>query len=361
MSIWARGFWKSYWIALKRARRDKRARSFALRVTVLLTYPVAYVLFIWFTEVTTGAGGGMWRAVFYTFILGSGTIAAILMRRWHKKQDELLNFSLTGRSHLHPQDASDASPEVRTYLEERLLIVASLFARGASEIYLQHNQPAPGLEVDTRQIQNGLLREYGLWHKLERAEAEMASAADGLWTVEQQNHVLMWCEHLRLLRWTLRVDAELVSLAHVPKLDFSLSREILQRERITPSSKPVLKSWDVRVQRDAAMEYTARIVAELKARGLIAESPELEGWADEFRTKSLGASTDYLAGPRTIGELDDGALRRLGSFSAARERYADYLVDLLNSVQPFPFSLWAGGAVLRSKLTLSLLSPDTPN
>ena len=293
-------------------------------------------------EVTSATGGGIWRAAFYTFIFGSGTIAAILMRRWHRKQDELLNYSLTGRSRLHSQDASDTPPEVRTYLEERLLIVASLFARGASEIYLQHNQPAPGLEVVTRQIQNALLREHGLWHKLEQAEAEMASAADGRWTVEQQTHIPMWCEQLRLLRWTLGVDAELVSLAHSPTLDFSLSGEILRWEKITWSSKPVLKSWDVRVQRDTAMEYTARIVAELKARGLIAESPELEGWADEFRAKSLGASTDYLAGTRTIGELDDDALLRLGSFAAARERYAGYLVDLLNAVQPFPFSTWAG-------------------
>ena len=89
------------------------------------------------------------------------------------------------------------------------------------------------------------------------------------------------------------------------------------------------------------MEYTARVVAEFKGRRLIADSQELEGWADEFRAKSLGDSTDYLAGARTIGELDDDALRRLGSSAAARERYCAYLVDLLNSIQPFPFSTWA--------------------
>jgi len=124
MSIWARGFWKSYWIALQRTRRDKRARSFALRVTFLLTYLVAYVLFIF--KVTTATGGGIWSAAFYTFIFGSGTIAAILIRRWHRKQDELLNYSLTGAIRLNPQEVSDTSPQVRTYLEERALIVASL-------------------------------------------------------------------------------------------------------------------------------------------------------------------------------------------------------------------------------------------
>ena len=126
MSIWAREFWKSYWIALQRTGRDKRARSFAVRITFLLTYLLAYVLFICFMEVTTAADGGVWSAAFYTFIFGSGTIAAILMRRWHRKQDELLNYSLTGAIRLNPQEVSDTSPQVRTYLEERALIVASL-------------------------------------------------------------------------------------------------------------------------------------------------------------------------------------------------------------------------------------------
>jgi hypothetical protein len=341
MSIWAREFWKSYWIALQRTGRDKRARSIALRITFLLAYLFAYVLFVFFMEVNAAAGQGIWNAAFYAFIFGTGTIAAILMRRWHRKQDELLNYSLTGRSPLRPQDVTDASPELRAYLEERALIVASLLARAASEIYLQHNQLSPGLEVVTRQTQNALLRENGLWNKLEQAEADLVSAADGRWSVEQQNQVFVWCEQLRLLRWVIGLDSELVPLAHFPTLDFSLSRDILRRGK-SQSGKPILKSWDIRVQRDVAMEYTARVVAEFKGRGLIADSPELEGWADEFRAQSLGDSTDYLAGARTIGELDDDALRRLGSFAAARDRYCAYLVDLLNAVHPFPFPTWAG-------------------
>src|SRR6266404_2516117 len=150
MSIWAREFWKSYWIALRRTRSDKRARSFALRITFAFTYLLAYVLFICFIEVNAARAGGIWNSVVYAFIFGSATIAAIIMRRWNRKQDELLNYSLTGRNRLHPLDASDSSPEVSTYLEERALIVASLLSRGASEIYLQHNQLAPGLEVVTR-------------------------------------------------------------------------------------------------------------------------------------------------------------------------------------------------------------------
>jgi len=231
MSILSRGFWKSYWIALRRSGKDKRARSISLRITFWLAYLVAYVLFLVFMEVNTADGQGIWNAVFYAFIFGTGAIAAMLMRRWHRKQDELLNTSLTGRAPLHPQDFADASAEVRSYLEERALIIASLLARGASEIYLQHHRIAEGTEVVTRQVHNSLLRGAGLWDKLERPEADLATAADGLWSTEQQNDVLTWCEQLRVLRWVFGIDSEPVPLAHFPKLDFSLSTEVLQRGR----------------------------------------------------------------------------------------------------------------------------------
>ena len=54
---------------------------------------------------------------------------------------------------------------------------------------------------------------------------DLLGAADGSWTVEQQNEIAKSCEPLRLLRWTLGIDVELLPLAHFPKADFALSRE----------------------------------------------------------------------------------------------------------------------------------------
>jgi hypothetical protein len=65
---------------LQRTRRDKRARPLALRITLLLTYLVAYVLFVLLLEVNTASSQGIWSAAFYAFIFGIGTIAAILIR-----------------------------------------------------------------------------------------------------------------------------------------------------------------------------------------------------------------------------------------------------------------------------------------
>ncbi|MBV9743808.1 MAG: hypothetical protein JO099_08595, partial [Acidobacteriia bacterium] len=47
-----------------------------MRITFWLAYLVAYVLFLVFMEVNTAAGQGIWNAVFYAFIFGTGASAA---------------------------------------------------------------------------------------------------------------------------------------------------------------------------------------------------------------------------------------------------------------------------------------------
>ena len=296
-----------------------------------MLYLAAYAVFI----ACTASDG--WTGAFYTFIFASGTLAAIMMRRWHKKQDEILNTSLTGRNPLRPQELTFPHEGVRAYLYERSLIIASLLSRAASEIYLANSDDTGTLaQVATRQTQNAFLRERGLWLKLEQSEFELASIADGQWPATQQNNVIEWCEQLRLLRWVLRIDSEIVPLAHFPKLDFSLGVQLL-RDQAEGRHGQTVEVWEVRMERDAALQYVARIVSEMKARGHV---PDIGSWADHFRAKSLGNSTDYLAGADTIADLGDEQLRLLGSLAVARERYSTYLADQLNSTQPFPFSVW---------------------
>jgi hypothetical protein len=254
MPIRTREFWRSYWFALRRIRKDRRARSFAIRTTLVLLYLLIYVPWFFLWQMTHGEAGPAVMAGFYVLIFASGVSAALLMHGWHRKQDDLLNFSLTGQERSRPADSSGVSVEVRSYLEQRALIIASLLARASSEIGLRDRQLPPGMEVVTRQIQNALLRERGLWNVLEPSEAELARAPDGGWTVEQRNEVICWCEQLRLLRWALGADSELTPLVHSPKIDLSLSYEPM---RLGPALQP----WEVRVQRDLAMGYVLRVAA----------------------------------------------------------------------------------------------------
>jgi hypothetical protein len=338
ISIWQRGFWKSYWVAIRRSGKDKRARLAAISVSGAIVYVVLYALAVFALPFRDGASAGWFQLVFNGFAVASGIMAAILLRRAYRRDDELLNISITGRNPV-VNHARGVAPEVRAYLEERAGIVASLLARGASEIYLQHAAVAAGAAVVTRQIQNGFLRESGLWDRMEASERDLASAADGNWTAEQRSEVAKWCEQLRLLRWTLGLDTELEALAHFPEVNFLLTREFLKEKKILRATKTLLEASDLRGERDTALGYLARIVAELEARGLIRVGGET--WMKELRAKSLGPSVDFLAGAKTIGELGDDSLRFFGAVAGARERYASWLVETLGAVDVTAFSVWS--------------------
>jgi hypothetical protein len=338
MSLWRPAFWRSCWIALRRSKGDKRSRLIALKISFLLLCVLIYVLF-WLLPLREP--GGAWRFASYVAIFASALLTRFLLNRSKRRQDEMLSYSLTGSHRLTPEGTAYVSQTVRNYLEERALILGSLVARATSEIYLHHIELGPRTEVATRQTQNALLRQAGLWDKLERPEMALIVVADGHWTEKQQSEVATWCEQLRLLRWVLGIDAELIPLAHFPKIDMELSRGLLGNNARVPENRTMLRSLDVRIERDIAFAYTARVVAELKGRGLIAADPELEGWADQLREQSLGASNDFLAGTRTVGELGDEALRMLGTAAVARERYTAYLVDQLSAEKPFSFATWS--------------------
>lgn len=336
MPKFAQVFIESFWIVLRRVGRDRRARSALFKLSLALLSVVGYPAYIVYTCVI----GGRWQGVFYAFIFGTGAMAAILMRRWHRKQDEILNYSLTSKVNPSSNGVFNLSPSVRTYLEDRALIIASLLARGASEVQIHQklNHEAGG--VLARQILNGFLREHGLWTKLEPAEVDLASVADGLWTSSQEGCVVTWCEQLRLLRWALGVDPQIVPLWHCPNLDFRVSQDLLHEGGIVRGRSSQVGPWDIRMQRDVAVEYTARIAAELKVRGTAPTLADVAGWAEELRAKSLGDSVDLVAGARTVAEMTEDGLRLLGSLAIAREQYASFLIEQSGANEPLVFSSW---------------------
>lgn len=272
------------------------------------------------------------QMMFDGLMLVTGLLAAGLISRSNRKQSELLNFSITGKLPRQSEDLD--SPSVRHYLETRAAIIASLLARGAGEIYLATHQVPVGAEIVTRQIQNSALRNQGLWEELEPAEKELMIGADGTWTDGHRAAVIGWCEQLRLLRWTLQLDNELVPLAHQPKVDFAIAQMSRKSD-----SKPMRSTSDLRVERDISIAYVARVIAELTARSLLVENPERQ-WTKKLRENLLGQSTDYLVGSQTVADLHERELRALGLVANERAKYAGYLVDQLSSPEPLRFQDW---------------------
>jgi|SRR5665213_983934 len=330
--MWRRAFWKTYWIAIQRSARDRRARSFAWRVTFLLLYIAAYLAYlVWaFSQPA---------AVFLIVPALGALLVRFLITRSNRRDDNLLEFSITGNTPQRPLENAESGP-LRGYLAERLQIIGSLLARAGSEAYLSTHELPPGAEVVTRQNQNAFLRAHRLWEKLESAELALVTTQDGGWTIEQQGEAINWCEQLRLLRWIFGVDTEITSMEHSPKIDFRLYQGVLDQQELSIESAKAPTSADLIVQKEIAQAYVARTVAEMKARGIMPGSSELEAWAKELRAELGGPSTDLLAGVKTVGDLDADSLRLLAMTAIARYRYSGYLSDVLSAGIPFSFDSW---------------------
>src|SRR5205807_7758078 len=104
-------------------------------------------------------------------------VAGGFLFRWLAKRDK----SYTAETSIALNRSSpraEASPFVHHYLEERLFIIAALLARAGSESYFTLNDPPEGGEIITRQRCHQVLRQKGLWEKMEADEAALMSIPD---------------------------------------------------------------------------------------------------------------------------------------------------------------------------------------
>ncbi len=282
---------------------------------------------------------GVWTIPFYGLIFGSGLLAFIVIRKVNRGNEQIFQHSLVSQPLPSEKICSLPSPVVRSYLIRRVGIIAGLVLRAGSELSLGSPGTEALAEAGVRGAINRMLRKSELWGQLEPEEADLFLAADGIWTSEQKGHTNSWCEQLRLLRWTLGLDAEIEPLAHVPKLDLSLTEGVLDPQQVLARSKDTRELWEVRRERDRASEYTLRVISELLKRGLL-DLDSLENSPEAVLRLWHDPSTDVIAGVKTVGELDDHTPCSLGSSAVARLRYADYLLEQLQAQTPTSYFLW---------------------
>lgn len=291
----------------------------------------------WFSNL--GGFEVIWRIVFNGVIFALGGAAALLIRRMNRDQDETLSLSLTGRTPPAVPESPQISLEVLTYLAERLLIVGALLGRSGRELFPKIGETTDNQVLSIRGFYNEFLRQSGLWDKCELDERSLLSVPEGEWTDEQKVALWTWFEHFRLLRWLLRLDEHIDPLAHFPKPDFNLLKDLPNWRVATLVERDTLKSWDLRAERDFAAVYTLAATAEAEFRGLVSASLDDPAF-HQIRDKYLAAPEDFLAGVHTFRELEDDALRVIAASAMARAAYASYLVELLAADAPFSFASW---------------------
>ena len=222
-----------------------------------------------------------------------------------------------------------APQKSREYFRERADVVAALLIRWAAE-----NQPDRAAAIADRSTSVTLIRERGLWDRLESEERTLLSSDTGTWTQEQKGRWIDWSEQLRLLRWLLRLNEDVAPLSDFPPPAVSLSVNV-------PAPEPTALRQRAEVGRilQSAEIYSARTLAEFRSRGLGLEG-QLDPVMSDLRHEFVGDSTDLLAGARTIADLDDEELVFLMRTAVARYRYAAYLRDQVEANEVSAFHEW---------------------
>src|SRR5579863_6241647 len=116
MSLWRTSFWRTYWIALRRSKEDRRARFLALRASILLLLLLANVVFwlvLW--RVIVRSQGGVWAIGEYAALFMSALLVRFLLNRSNRSANEQLSYSLTGSHGLTPEGTLYVSQEVRNF------------------------------------------------------------------------------------------------------------------------------------------------------------------------------------------------------------------------------------------------------
>jgi hypothetical protein len=312
--------WRHFWIAIRRANRDARARRFLIGVIALIFCAIYFFILI---------GGFVFSSVnnkdFLAIagIFGVCAISVFAIHKWGERRE-----------------AKAAPPAVGIALVRQMhkeaFFLAILLTRAGSERMMEKEFP-PEIEVITRRVQREKIVELGLWDELPEAMKSLLLLPDGHWTEEQKSRAESCWEYLSVLRWVLRFDDSLRPLDRRPSYEFAKTREIINGYADW-SPGDTLAPWDLRPARDQAIRHFGRLWIEAVARGLVKDGVEPDQRAEALRIKtdidSDGSSTDLLIEAQTVSELPDPDLWFLLRTAYWRKEILKYLVPWLSGEVP---------------------------
>lgn len=282
--------WKALWVAIRRSRRDSRARKNLLRLLSSLLFVALYLSWYFFYFrglLTTDRLTGLTALGVLFFMVFLITYSAA-QQKWEKwKQD---------------RDDPAVEPNVKIALHREACLLAILLERLGSEIGMEKEIP-PEIEVITRRVQLELLNTLHLRDNLDPFLLDVLLAPDGHWPQELKSRAHNAWECLAVLRWALGLG-ELRPLTSDPKYGYDCSQSVLA---VKNSSKlNVLAAWDIRPARNETDIFFSRCWSELIARREISETSDqdvAQALEKRSRIEAEGYAADYLIGSQTIPEL----------------------------------------------------------
>jgi hypothetical protein len=313
--------WSLFWILVRRAPRDHRARIALLRLLlaglVILAVVVDYGILI---RLLLSDSVGPILALSLL-----GVAMFFFARKWTERYELIqLNRNLPPDRNLPPAEDVD----VKSAIFHEASWLAALLRRSGSERAMEKGV-APGMEVITRRVILEELRSRNLLDGLDSHIRDLLSAPDGSWSGEQKRVTRSCWEFLVVLRWALGLDADLRSISLSPEYRAEMASGITK----TSNSRKLrmLPPWEMRIERDRASNLLVRCQVELAARGEWTEAT-LEAQQDAKRIKAdIDTSSDQgdlLVGVRTVSELDRQALWDCALRSYRRQQMLRLLVEV---------------------------------
>jgi hypothetical protein len=315
--------WKALWVALRRSRRDPRARVNLLRLLLFLIYLIAIVVF--------------YSNLFHGLSLDFGRTGNLIV--WGVIPLFLLIFIFVGilqrRLEKRAQDRDNPSVPVETKLAiyREACLLATLLERLGSEIGMEKELPE-GIEVITRRVLLDRLAELDLRDDLEPTLRDILLAPDGHWPQDLKQRAFQSWECFNALRWVLGLGA-LTPLTEQPNYklaNINVLFGIKQSEKLN-----VLAAWDIRPACNNTTLFFNRCWSELIARGAIRDvTEEAVQHAIQAREtiQSEGYNADFLIGVRTVPELQDQLLWQITVRTYHRLQMLAVLVDVTSGDKP---------------------------
>lgn len=310
-------FWRTYWIAIRRSKRDRRDLKHVLHLTIYLIIFICY-----YGSVIWSARAGFDRGTRVILSIAAFFIVTAFVGRWvSNKIDE--------REATKEADLA-INKTVRHRLASDGFALCVLLSRAGSEHMLREKILPPEIQVVTRRVHIDQLHKLNEWDHLPTEVRNLLLMPDGHWPLELAATIQKSFETLRCIRWVLRVDKALEPLINFPKMNYKTAQELVEKPERLLSGIGMLETWDIRVERNETDVFFSRCYAEAIGRGLVNdEDTNSQTWAiNVYESARDIENRDVLVGYETVGELDEMTLRYITGVAFQRYKCLQLIMNL---------------------------------